>query len=184
MVLRYATVVFAAAVLATVVALSVSALGPKEAGAATTTTVMTCGGGNVTLKVREQRTLKRHNRLRKNHGLRHLCVNRALTKAARTHSAEMVKKDYFGHNSYSGKGVGARLRRYGYDWRVYGENIAGGAGRLGKPGPIFRRWMNSSHHRANILKGRFRQVGVGIYRGNYKGQRGYTMYTVDFGTQR
>ena len=45
--MRYATVVFAAAVLATAVALSVSALEPKTALAESI--VKTCGGGTITL---------------------------------------------------------------------------------------------------------------------------------------
>ena len=45
-------------------------------------------------------------------------------------------------------------------------------------------WMDSSGHRANILDGRFREVGIGTYTGTYKGKKGYTMYTVDFGRRR
>jgi uncharacterized protein YkwD len=177
MILRYATVIFAAAIAATVVALSVSAIEPKKAEAASV--VRTCGGGTIKLKAKEERTFRLHNRARKSRGLRPLCVHPKLTKAARSHSASMIKKDYFGHGS-----VGRRLKRHGYHWRIYGENIAGGSGSYGLPGNIFRRWMGSSRHRANILDRRFGQVGVGTYKGTYKGTRGYTMYTVDFGTRR
>ena len=44
--------------------------------------------------------------------------------------------------------------------------------------------MDSSAHRANILDRRFREVGIGTATGKYKGHKGYTMYTVDFGTRR
>ena len=44
--------------------------------------------------------------------------------------------------------------------------------------------MNSSGHRTNILDGRFREVGIGTATGTFEGKRGYTMYTVDFGTRR
>jgi uncharacterized protein YkwD len=44
--------------------------------------------------------------------------------------------------------------------------------------------MNSSGHRANILDRRFREIGIGTATGKYKGRRGYTMYTVDFGRRR
>jgi uncharacterized protein YkwD len=178
MIIRYATVVLGAVILAGSAAFLASAVDPERAGAATNT-VRTCAGETIQLKWKEKRTLRLHNHKRKSRGLRPLCVNRKLTKAARAHSASMIKKDYFGHGS-----VGRRLKRHGYHWRVYGENIAGGTGRYARPAKIFRRWMNSSGHRANILDRRFREVGVGTYKGTYKGKRGYTMYTVDFGRRR
>src|SRR5918998_5169955 len=135
MVLRYATVVFAAAVLATVAALSVSAVERKTAQAASI--VKTCGGGKIKLNNKEERTLRLHNHKRASRGLRTLCVHPKLTKAARAHSASMIRKDYLGHGS-----VGRRLKHYGYNWRVYGENIPGG-GRYARSGNTFKRWMNS-----------------------------------------
>jgi uncharacterized protein YkwD len=171
--------VLGAVILAGAIAFLSAAVEPVRAGAATT--VKTCGGGSITLKAREERTLVLHNEARADHGLGPLCVDPALTRAARSHSREMVEKDYFSHRSYDGEGVGARLKRFGYDGRVWGENLAGGSGTLGTPDPIFERWMGSPDHKANILDGRFRRVGVGTYTGNYKGTDGYTMYTVDFG---
>jgi uncharacterized protein YkwD len=88
----------------------------------------------------------------------------------------MIKKNYFGHGN-----VGRRLKRFDYNWRVCAENIAGGSGSNARPGNIFRRWMKSRSHRANILDRRFREVGVGTHKGTYKG---HTMYTVDFGRRR
>jgi uncharacterized protein YkwD len=174
---RYASVILVAALLAAVVALSVSAVEPERAEAASK--VRTCGGGTIKLNAKEERTLRLHNQKRRSQGLRTLCVHPKLTKAARAHSTNMIKKDYFGHGS-----VGRRLKHFGYKWRVYGENIAGGTGRYARPGNTFRRWMNSSGHRANILDRRFREIGIGTATGNYKGHKGYTMYTVDFGRRR
>jgi uncharacterized protein YkwD len=178
MIIRYATVILGAAILAGSGAFLASAVDPEKAGAATTT-VRTCAGGTIQLKWKEKRTLRLHNHKRTSRGLRPLCVHPKLTKAARSHSASMIKKDYFGHGS-----VGRRLKRHGYNWRVYGENIAGGTGRSARPANIFRRWMGSRAHRANILDRRFGQVGVGTYKGTYKGHKRYTMYTVDFGRRR
>jgi uncharacterized protein YkwD len=177
MILRYFIVVFSAAVVATVAALSASAIEPRKAEAADT--VRTCGGGKIKLKAKEERTLRLHNRARKNRGIRRLCVHPKLTQAARAHSAHMIRKDYFGHGS-----VGTRLKRYDYNWRTYGENIAGGSGRYGRPANVFKRWMNSRDHRSKILKKGFREVGIGTHTGTFKGNRGYTVYTVDFGRRR
>jgi len=180
-VLRYSVVILASAVLATVVALTGLAVGPEKAQAKAEAkgAVRTCGGGKTTLNGKEESTLRLHNRTRTSRGLRPLCVHPALTKAARAHSANMIRKDYFGHGN-----AGRRLKRHGYKWRVYAENIAGGTGRHTRPTNTFRRWMNSSGHRTNILDRRFREVGIGTATGTFKGHRGYTMYTVDFGTRR
>jgi uncharacterized protein YkwD len=175
--LRHATVILAAAMRAAAVALSVSVIEPKKAEAARA--VKMCGGGTIQLKAKEQRTVRLHNKERKSRGLRQLCVHPKLTKAARAHSRDMIRNDSFQHGS-----VGARLRRHGYNWRVYGENIAGGSGPYGRPANVFRRWMRSSGHRSNNLDRRFREIGLGVASGTYRGTRGYKMYTVDFGTRR
>jgi uncharacterized protein YkwD len=112
----------------------VFALGAEEAGARGTATVKTCGGGRIELKANEKRALRLHNRARERRELKRLCVHPKLQKAARAHSATMIKKDRFFHGS-----VGARLKRHGYRWKTYGENIAGGSGRLGTPESAFER---------------------------------------------
>jgi uncharacterized protein YkwD len=175
--MRYFIVVFSAAVVATAAAISASAIEPTKAEAADA--VRTCGGGTIKLDAREERTLRLHNRARANRGIRRLCVNRKLTEAARDHSARMIREDFFGHGN-----VGRRLKHYDYNWRTYGENIGGGSGRRGRPGNVFKRWMHSSNHRSNILEKGFREIGIGAYTGTFKGRRGYTMYTVDFGRRR
>ena len=86
--------------------------------------------------------------------------------------------------SYPNGSVGKRLKRHGYEKKTYGENIAGGSGRLGAPESIFKRWMESRTHRPNILKRGFREVGIGTATGTFKGNRGYIMYTADFEKRR
>ena len=176
---RCASVVLAATVLAVVAAIGVFALEAEEAGARGAATVRTCGGGRIDLKADEKRALQLHNRAREQRKLKPLCVHPKLQKAARAHSAKMIKKDRFFHGS-----VGKRLKRHGYRWKTYGENIAGGSKRLGTPEGVFERWMNSRTHRPNILKRGFREVGIGTATGTFKGTKGYTMYTADFGTRR
>jgi uncharacterized protein YkwD len=179
---RHVKVVFGAAMFACVLSL-LSAAVPQEKAVATTS-VKTCGGEIISLKAKEKRILALHNAARANHGLKPLCADRRLTRAARSHSREMIEKDYFSHSSYNGESVSQRLKRFGYRRSVYAENIAGGSGILGNPDSIFRRWMNSPSHQGNILDGRFRPVGVGTYTGSYKDTLDYTMYTVDFGVTR
>ena len=179
---RHVATFIGAVFIAGAIAFLSGAVDPERAGAATE--IRACGRGSISLNAKEKRILVLHNEARTNRGLRLLCANPELTRAARSHSREMVEKDYFSHFSYDGESAGDRLERFGYDRVIYGENIAGGSGTGGRPGPTFQRWMNSPGHRAAILDGRFRPVGVGTYTGNYKGVEGYTMYTVDFGVRR
>jgi uncharacterized protein YkwD len=172
--MRRLALVLAALLLAA--CMGVLALRAEPATAASGGYVARCGGGKIFLNAKEKRSFQLHNRVRRERGLRPFCVHPALQRAARAHSKDMIRRDYFAHGS-----VGARLKRYGYDWRLYGENIAGGSGSYGSPGVIFNRWMKSPSHRKNILDRRFREIGVGTYTGVYRGYRNYTMYTADFG---
>jgi uncharacterized protein YkwD len=179
---RHVKAVLGAALFAAVISLLSAAVPPEKARA--TTAVKTCGGESITLKLKEKRVLTLHNVARAAQGLKPLCVDPRLTRAARSHSREMINRDYFSHSSYNGESVGNRLKRFGYNRSIYAENIGGGSGTSGTSGSTFRRWMNSPSHKGNILDRRFRPVGVGTYTGRYKGTRRYTMYTVDFGVLR
>ncbi len=178
--MRRIAVLLAAVFLAAFAAAGVSALAPTEADAAST--VRTCTGGTITLKTVEKSMLDLHNRERASRGLPRLCVHPTLQKAARAHSRDMIRRDYFSHNT-KGRNEGAceRIRRYGYRWRECGENIAWGSGSMGSPSSRFRSWMTSSGHRSNILNGKFREVGIGAVRGTFQRYSDVTMWTVDFG---
>ena len=143
----------------------------------------TCDGGEIELRPEERRTFDLHNKTRRSHGIKPLCVDPTLTKAARAHSNEMIVKDYFAHASFNGTFLGERLDRSGYSWRTVGENIARGAGPSSMPDDRFKAWMESKGHRKNILNDDFREVGIGSVTGDFKEQGRQTMYTVDFGTR-
>jgi len=174
--MRYATMLLAGVALAILAMVGASVLDPTKAQAANTVNVRTCTGGKISLKAAEKRMLDLHNQKRKSQNLRRLCVHPALQRAARDHSQDMIRRDYFEHGN-----VGKRLKRHGYNWSRYGENIAPDLGSP-SPNPTFDGWMGSSPHRANILNGRFREVGIGLATGSHNGQR-KTMWTADFGTR-
>ncbi len=187
MTIEHARWTLLAAILATVAAIFVSAIGPQRADASGNT-VRTCGGGTIKLNSAEQRVLKLHNHARHAHGLKALCVQPDLTKAARAHAQEMLDKDYASHYSFDGESVGDRLARFGYtsggySYYLYGENIAWGCRSYGSPDYIFDWWMHSPEHRSNILDKRYRQVGIGVRSGTFKTCASATTYTVDFGTR-
>jgi uncharacterized protein YkwD len=102
-------------------------------------------------------------------GLRPLKVNRRLARAATGHAGDMVRRDYFSHDSLSGASFVTRIRRTGYlsgrrAWFV-GENLAWGSGDRSSPSAIVDAWMKSPGHRANILQRRFREIGLGLVTG-------------------
>ena len=166
----------------------VSTLNPP-AEAASKGYVKKCGGGQIFLNAKERTSFLLHNQIRRNHDLKTFCVHPALQKAARAHSKDMIRRDYFSHDTKGKYTFDQRLKRFGYTpkgYRYYttGENIAYGSGPQGSPKSIMNAWMKSRPHRHNILNGKFREIGIGTYTGEYKGYKGVTMYTADFGTRR
>jgi uncharacterized protein YkwD len=123
------------------------------------------------------------NEQRAAHGLRKLRLNGRLSKAAARHARDMARRHYFSHVSLSGASFLQRIKRTGYlrrarSWSA-GENIAWGSGGFATPRSIVQAWMNSPGHRANILNGRFREIGLGVARRAPRG-RGAT-YVNEFG---
>jgi uncharacterized protein YkwD len=127
---------------------------------------------------------------RKKHGLHKLRLSKRLSKAARKHSRDMVRRDYFSHTSRSGDTFVDRIRRTGYlhgssSWMV-GENLAWGSGSRSSPRATVRAWMHSPGHRHNILTGRYVHIGIGVVPGapTQVGSLAAATYTTDFGFKR
>jgi uncharacterized protein YkwD len=184
-----AAVVVACFLVASIFAVGVSVTDPTAAQAAGGGYVEKCGGGEIFLNEKEERTFVLHNEIRIKHELPTFCVHPMLQEAARAHSKDMLRRDYFSHNTKGRGSFGKRLQRFGYDADGYahyraGENIAYGSGPYGEPDNRMRAWMKSEGHRHNILNDEFREIGVGTETGDYKGFNGVTMYTVDFGVRR
>ena len=106
--------------------------------------------------------------------MKKLRLNGRLSEAATRHASDMVRRDYFSHDSANGQSFVDRIKRTGYlqsasSWYV-GENLAWGAGERSTARSQLRAWMNSPGHRANILNRRFREVGIGIALGAPEGR--------------
>jgi uncharacterized protein YkwD len=102
-------------------------------------------------------------------------VDARLATAARLHSEDMARQDYFSHTSLDGRSPWDRIRAQGY---AYGsaENIAAG---YSTPAAVMTGWMNSAGHKANILNCANRALGVGIGHGGHYG----IYWTQDFGSR-
>lgn len=108
-----------------------------------------------------------------------LIVNYSLQEAAWSHNEHMVRTGCFAHTGCGNGGVSDRIRQTGYQAALTGENIA-----QGQPNPETvvngeacsaenqdfcftpctggrcNGWMQSSGHRANILRDKFTDIGV------------------------
>jgi uncharacterized protein YkwD len=162
----------------------------QESATAAGGKVNRCGGGKIFLDAKEKKTFALHNEIRRNHQLPAFCVHPTLQKAAREHSTDMIRKDYFSHDTKGrNETAEARIKRFGYTPRGYnfymvGENIAYGSGTYGEPNSIMNSWMKSQDHRHNILNGKYREIGIGVSTGTWQGHDGVSMYTADFGVRR
>jgi uncharacterized protein YkwD/stress response protein SCP2 len=119
----------------------------------------------------------RTNAERARHGLRALTVDQRLAAAAQAHSADMVRRAFFAHESPDGRQVWDRAVAAGYAYRKVAENIAAGQRTAEE---VVRGWMESPGHRANILDGDLTQIGVGRADGGSYG----VYWTQVFGTPR
>jgi uncharacterized protein YkwD len=174
------------AVLAAVVAAA-----PASASAAE----QACPAANATTANASKReivnaTLCTLNRERARYGLKSLKLNKKLSVAARGHARDMAKRNYFSHDTLGGGSFVDRIRRAGYlrgarSWMV-GENLAWGSHGNSRPSTIMRLWMNSPGHRANILNGSFREIGIGVvYDAPVRGGGSPAgTYATDFGYRR
>ena len=129
------------------------------------------------------------NRERSSRGLRGVRLNRRLSKGAARYARDMVRRDYFSHVSPSGSTFLQRIKRTGYLSRARawttGENLAWGLGARATPRSIVQSWMKSPGHRANILNGRFREVGIAVVGGAPgRSENSGATYVNTFGSRR
>lgn len=131
------------------------------------------------------------NRFRVAHGLAALHESAALDRSARQHSDEMGRLGYFSHSSADGTVFWRRIRCYytanNYPYWSVGENLVWREPSL-SAAQAMSLWVASPPHRANLLRGLWRQIGVsavsvshapGVYGGAHT-----IIITTDFGVRR
>jgi uncharacterized protein YkwD len=123
----------------------------------------------------ERAVVRAINRARASHHLRALRTHRRLARAADAHSRSMLRSNFFSHGAFS-----QRVRRY-VSLRRIGETIAMTTRCSARK--VVRMWLNSPPHRAVLLSGGFRRVGVGRRKGMLGATRA-CLVTADFGSRR
>jgi len=128
----------------------------------------------------EQYMMELVNRERALDGDQPLAFDFDLNESAELHSQWMIAVDQFSHEGAGGSTPTQRMQAAGYQltgsWTT-GENIAwqslrGASGIQDDVYDLHVALMNSPGHRANILNGTFRELGVGIEVGAYQGYTG------------
>ena len=119
------------------------------------------------------------NRARRKHGRGPLGRHLVLQSAAQGHSNWMSRTGVFSHVGAQGLTPHTRMKKAGWAGSATGENIykypkARNQQRLARN--LVDGWMKSPGHRANILHGSFRYIGVGVQESG-----GYVWATQNFG---
>ena len=130
----------------------------------------------------ERAVVRELNEARAAQGLVRLDAHRALARAADAHTADMLRADFFAHESSNGTPFHRRVRRY-HGARTVGENIAALSPRAGVAAEVVRMWMNSPPHRAIIHERGLVKVGIGMRTGEHQGSRSVVV-TADFASRR
>lgn len=109
------------------------------------------------------------NRERSKAGIAQVRPNEKLGSAASRHSNDMLSGGFFSHTSPAGDSFIDRITATGYmrgarSWLV-GENLVWGSLERSTPASMVAAWMDSPTHRANLLRSRFREIGISAVRG-------------------
>ena len=115
------------------------------------------------------------NATRAAHGLHALSIDPTLVRAARSHTLDMLRRDYFAHGSFL-----SRLVSFDARGPVIGENLAWGAGSFASPAVVIREWLQSPEHRRNLLRPGWTRIGIGASTGGFLGRSDATVFTADF----
>lgn len=113
----------------------------------------------------EKRLVAKINQARAAHGLGKVRIRSNLNRSARGWARHLLRADAFHH---------ARLAR------GTSENLAWGTCSYAGPSRIVTMWMNSSGHRAALLRRGIRLVGPGVTSGRWRGHRCVRMAVVRF----
>jgi len=123
-----------------------------------------------------------------------LVMNAKLLSAARLHSQDMIDHDYFAHASLDGTSPFVRMENAGYDYSMAGENLAfiGSTIEMNLEETTLALHDNlfvdegypDRGHRVNMLVEGYKEVGVGLILGEFRGYDYSYMLSCDFGTPR
>jgi hypothetical protein len=133
---------------------------------------------NEPLGITKEEVIQMVNDSREKEGVKVLAENEKLSQAAAAKAEDMLKENYFAHNSPSGKTPWFWIEQAGYDYHYAGENLAMDFKNADEQ---HSAWMKSPTHKKNILNKDFQEIGVAVRQGFIEGH--LAIITVqEFGT--
>lgn len=116
-----------------------------------------------------QKIITLTNEIRQQYSLTPLKENPLLNKAAREKAQDMFRNNYFAHFSPTGVSPWYWISKSGYNYHYAGENLAMN---FIDSDEVVRAWLNSPSHRANLLNGNYRDIGIAILPADYSKSSG------------
>jgi uncharacterized protein YkwD len=82
-----------------------------------------------------------------------------LAEASAGHSSDMATNNFFSHTGSDGSSAGQRISNLGYQWRLWGENIAAGYQTVDS---VMQGWLDSPGHCRNIMNPGATELGAAL----------------------
>ncbi len=101
-------------------------------------------------------------------GLNTLQTNSQLSAAALAKANDMFEKQYWDHFGPNGESPWQFIRAAGYNYVYAGENLAKG---FKTAEGVHEAWMASPTHKANIISGNYKDIGVAVVEGVLLGKQ-------------
>lgn len=83
--------------------------------------------------------------------------NQKLYQTGTAHAFDMAQRGYFAHSTPEGRTPSQRSEAFGYDWALYGENIAAGQTSIAA---ALNSWLASPPHCRAIMTPDFRDAAL------------------------
>ena len=118
------------------------------------------------------------NQSRTENGLSPLAINNKLNESAYLKAQDILEKNYFAHTSPQGVSPWYWFKQANYGYHYAGENLAID---FTDAETLYKAWLDSPSHRANILNPKYKEVGIVALTGDFNGRK-TTIAVQHFGT--
>jgi len=108
------------------------------------------------------------NKNRVENNLSSLTTSNKLTDAAQQKANDMIKNNYWSHNSPAGVTPWFWIKKTGYKYSAAGENLAQG---FSSSTDVMMAWKKSPSHNQNLVANNFCQIGVAVANGEINGKK-------------
>lgn len=129
--------------------------------------------------ITSQKLITLTNQSREANGLPALTVNKKLNESAYLKAQDILTRDYFAHTSPLGLSPWYWFKQANYNYHYAGENLAID---FIDAESLYSAWLSSPTHRANILNGKYKEIGLAVLSGKVNGHQ-TTIAVQHFGTQ-